>query len=93
MKVSFYGKGDGFHGRKTASGERFSSHEFTAAHRTLPFGTRLRLKNPNNNREAIVRINDRGPYTDGRQLDVSWRVAEELGFTEQGVVTLLVEIL
>ena len=73
-EASWYGPG--FEGRKTASGERFSTYEFTAAHKTLPFGTLLKVTNLENNLFVIVRINDRGPYVRGRILDLS-RAAKE----------------
>jgi len=84
--TSWYGQP--FHGMKTASGEIFHKDAFTAAHKTLPFGTRLKLRNPKNGRETVVRINDRGPFVRGRTLDVSERVAELLGFKEEGAAEL-----
>lgn len=73
-----------FNGRRTASGERFDNGDMTAAHRTLPFGSRVRVTNPANGRSVVVRINDRGPFTRGRLIDVSRAAAEELGMIARG---------
>lgn len=67
--ASFYG--GRLHGSMTASGERFNQNDFTAAHKTLPFGTKVRVTNPNNGKSVIVRINDRGPYVKNRIIDLS----------------------
>jgi rare lipoprotein A len=83
VRASFY-----HHGVRTASGERFDPDGMTAAHRTLPFGTRLRVTNRANGRSVIVRINDRGPFTRGRSLDLSRGAAKALGMVERGVATL-----
>jgi len=91
MVTSWYG--NQFHGRQTANGETFNMYEYTAAHRTLPFGTRLRLTNEANNSQATVRINDRGPVPLERELDVSFRTAQTLGFVDLGIVRLRVEVL
>jgi rare lipoprotein A len=88
MVASWYG--NYYHGKKTASGEVFNMYDFTAAHRTLPFGTRLRLINPANNKEVEVRINDRGPVPLERDIDVSYKVAEELDFVNAGLSRLKV---
>ena len=80
--ASWYG--DAYHGRTTASGEPFDMRELTAAHRRLPFGTVVRVENLENGREVELRINDRGPFVQGRVLDVSRRGAEELGFLHEG---------
>lgn len=88
--ASYYGQR--FHGRRTASGERFDMHAMTAAHRTLPFGTSVRVTNPANGRSVIVRINDRGPFTRGRTIDVSEAAARELGFTARGHATVELEV-
>ncbi len=69
---------------KTASGERANPRSMTAAHRSLPFGTKVRVTNLRNGRSAIVRINDRGPFIRGRGIDVTKRVAEKLGFRNRG---------
>jgi len=73
-----------FHGRRTASGERFDNGEMTAAHRTLPFGSLVRVTNHANGKSVVVRINDRGPFTRGRILDVSRAAADELGLVARG---------
>ena len=73
-----------FHGRRTASGERFDNGDMTAAHRTLPFGSLVRVTNPANGRSVVVRINDRGPFTRGRLIDVSRAAADELGMVARG---------
>ncbi len=73
-----------FNGRRTASGERFDNSEYTAAHRTLPFGSRVRLTNTANGKSVIVRINDRGPFSPGRMIDVSRAAADDLGLVARG---------
>jgi rare lipoprotein A len=94
---TFYGTaswyGPGFHGRRTASGERFDMNRSTVASRHLPFGTRLRLTNTANGKTAIVTVNDRGPYHGGRVLDCSYGAAKRLGFVKQGTARLKVEVL
>ena len=89
MKASWYGPK--FHGKVTANGEIYDQMAFTAAHKSLRFGTLLKLTNKKNGKSVIVRINDRGPYIPGRQLDVSKAVAMELGMIHRGVVRLDVE--
>lgn len=93
----FYGKAsyyaDKFHGRETASGEKYNKIEFTAAHRTLPFGTIVEIENLQNDRTVQVRINDRGPFKSGRVIDVSRAAAEALGMVRSGVVDVKVEII
>lgn len=89
--ASYYGRQ--FHGRRTASGETFDMHAFTAAHRTLPFGSMVRLTNPSNGRSVTVRINDRGPFSRGRTIDVSRAAAEELGLIARGHGTVELELL
>lgn len=89
MKASWYGPG--FHGRKTANGEIYDQSLFTAAHKSIKFGTILKITNIKNQRAVIVRVNDRGPYIKGRQLDVSKAVAYELDFVHTGVTKLKVE--
>ena len=76
----------------TASGERFNTHAMTAAHPTLPFGTRLRVTNVNNGRSVVVRINDRGPYVHGRAVDLSGSAAESLGMVERGVAKVKLDV-
>ncbi|WP_369027286.1 septal ring lytic transglycosylase RlpA family protein [Qipengyuania sp. RANM35] len=80
--ASFYGRA--FDGRRTASGEVFRMNEMTAAHRTLPFGSRVRVTNPSNGKSVVVRINDRGPFHGGRVIDVSRAAATELGLVARG---------
>ena len=80
------------HGRRTASGEVFDMNELTAAHRTLPFGTRVRVTNLANGRETVVRINDRGPFRRGRIIDVSYAAARRLGFLGRGVTRVRVRV-
>jgi|RhiMetdeSRZDD1v2_1073273.scaffolds.fasta_scaffold1183504_1 rare lipoprotein A len=75
--ATYYGKE--FAGRRTASGERFNPGAMTAAHRTLPFGTRVRVTNSHNGRSVIVRINDRGPFVKGRSIDLSSGAARAIG--------------
>lgn len=89
--ASYYA--DKFVGRKTASGEKFSQKKYTCAHRTLPFGTKLRVTNPNNNKSIIVTVNDRGPYAKNRIIDLSKTGAQELDFVKAGVANVLVEII
>lgn len=73
-----------FHGRKTANGERFDMNALTAAHPSLPFGTRVRVRSLVNGREVIVRINDRGPFTPGRIIDLSHAAARQIGLLGLG---------
>ena len=80
-------------GKPTASGERFDQNAMTAAHRELPFGTRVRVISLSNQRSVVVRINDRGPYARGRIIDLSRRAAEQLGMLRHGVAPVLVEAL
>lgn len=90
--ASWYGPG--FEGRPMANGKLFrSSDKTTAAHKTLPFGTRLWVTNPNNGRSLIVTVKDRGPYVKGRGLDLSWAAAHELGYAEKGVTALEVVVM
>ena len=88
-KASFYSKS--FSGRKTASGERLHHDSLTCAHRTYPFGTLLLVTNPANGNQVIVKVTDRGPYVDGRIIDLSVRAARELGIIAQGIAPVIVE--
>lgn len=88
--ASWYGRD--FHRKTTASGERYDMRDLTAAHRSLPLDTVARVTNLNNNRSVLVRINDRGPFTQGRVIDVSRSAAELLGMTKAGVVPVRVEV-
>ena len=78
--------------QQTASGEKFNTHDLTAAHRTLPFGTRLRVTNVATGRSVTVRVNDRGPYIPGRVVDVSGSAANELGIAESGIAKVKVDV-
>jgi rare lipoprotein A len=86
--ASVYGAGDGHAGKKTASGERMNPSAMTAAHRTLPFGSQVRVTNKRNGRSVTVRINDRGPFVRGRVIDLSPAAARALGFAGLAPVTL-----
>src|SRR5260370_27621893 len=77
--------GPGFNGRKTVNGERFDCEALTAAHPNLPFGSVVRVVNTRNGKFEMVRINDRGPYQEGREIDVSYRVARKIGLIHSGV--------
>jgi rare lipoprotein A len=89
--ASWYGPG--FHGRRTASGETFNAGALTAAHRYLPFGTRVRVTNVRNGRSVVVRINDRGPFSGGRVIDLSKGAARMIGVFQSGVAPVLLEVL
>ncbi|MBM0170924.1 septal ring lytic transglycosylase RlpA family protein [Altererythrobacter sp. C41] len=80
--ASYYGRR--FHGRPTASGERFDMNGLTAAHRTLPFGSKVRVTNPRTGKSVVVRINDRGPFSGKRTIDLSRAAAEEIGLVRAG---------
>jgi len=84
--ASWYGPG--FHGRKTANGERFNTHAMTAAHRSLPFGTRVKVTNHRTGNSVVVRINDRGPFVGGRIIDLSQASARAIGISGVSQVTL-----
>jgi rare lipoprotein A len=86
--ASWYGEA-----QMTASGERFDKNAMTAAHRTLPLGTRVRVTNTRNGRSVVVRINDRGPYARGRIIDLSEAAARRLDMIEAGVVPIELEVL
>jgi len=85
--ASFYSEGG-----KTASGEKFNPNELTAAHPTLPFGTKLRVTNTHTGRSVTVRVNDRGPYVPGRVVDVSYSAAQELGMVGRGVAPVKLDV-
>jgi len=87
--ASFYGKDHV--GRKTASGQRFDATALTAAHRTLPFGTKLTVTNLRNGRSVVVEVADRGPFRRGRILDVSYAAADRLGFVRDGVTKIKID--
>jgi rare lipoprotein A len=85
--ASFYA-----HGSRTASGEKFDPRDLTAAHRTLPFGTRIRVTNVATGQSVTVRVNDRGPFVRGRAIDVSSSAAKVLGMTRQGVAKVKLDV-
>ena len=89
--ASYYGPG--FHGRRTANGERFDMHAMTAAHRTLPFGTLIKVTNLSNGKSTIVRVNDRGPYVGNRVIDLSVAAAKEIGSTHSGTARVNLEVI
>lgn len=90
-EASYYA---GFHhGKKTASGERFNMHSLTAAHRTLPLGSKIKVTNLNNGKEVVVRVNDRGPYAKGRVIDVSLGAAKKLDMIKTGTAKVSIQIL
>lgn len=92
MTASWYGPR--FHGRRRADGKRYNMHDQTVvAHKTLPFGTKLKLENPENGKKLTVSVRDRGPYWPGRHLDLSYGAAKKLGIVEEGVATLKVTII
>jgi len=90
-KGSWYGKK--FQGKKTASGERFNMYAYTAAHRSLPFNTMVKVTNLRNKRSIIVRINDRGPSSRSRIIDLSYFAAKKLGYIKDGITKLKLEVL
>ena len=89
-KASYYS--NGLHGRRMSNGERYDRNAFTCAHRTLPFGTRLKITNPRNGKSVIVRVTDRGPFVRGRVVDLSYAAARELGTIASGVAYVKVEL-
>ena len=89
-KASWYGKR--FHGRTTASGEAFNMYQFTAAHRQLPLGTLVKATNLKNGRWVVVRVNDRGPVPENRIIDLSYGVAQLLGFHERGIARVRLDV-
>lgn len=89
--ASWYGPG--FHGRRTASGERFNQKALTAAHPRLPFGTMVKVTNLGNRKEVVVKINDRGPHIMNRVIDLSKAAARELDFMARGTAKVEIEIL
>jgi rare lipoprotein A len=90
-KASFYA--DKFEGSHTASGEKYRHHKLTGAHKSLPFGTKVKVTNLSNNQFVELTINDRGPYVDGRIIDVSKAAAEKLGFLNQGIADVSIEVI
>lgn len=90
-QASYYG--NEFHGRKTANGERFDQGQLTAAHRTLPFGTRVKVTNTQNGKSVIVRVNDRGPFVKGRVIDLSISAFKSLASLNAGVVPVRLQVI
>lgn len=90
-KASWYG--EKFQGRKTASGEPFDMYAFTAAHRTLPFHSIVRVTDPATRKSVVVRITDRGPYSEGRVVDLSFAAASDLDMIRRGVIAVELEVL
>ena len=90
-EASYYGPG--FAGRPTANGERFKPSEMTAAHRTLPFGTKLRVTNTGNGKSVVVRVNDRGPYAHNRVIDLSQGAAQRIGMLHSGTAQVRLEVI
>lgn len=91
MVATFYSKR--FQGRRTASGEKYDRNALTCAHKTLPFQTLLKITNPQNNKSITVRVNDRGPFNRGRDIDLSYAAAKEIDMLSAGVIPVIVEIL
>ena len=89
--ASYYGSD--FHGKKTASGERYNMYALTAAHKTLPFNTKVKVTNVENKKSVIVRINDRGPFKRGRIIDLSFGAAKKIDLVQAGSVKVRIEIL
>lgn len=89
--ASFYS--DSFHGKKTASGEKYDKNQLTAAHKTLPFGTMIKITRLDNNKSVVVRINDRGPYIKGRVIEVSKKAADAIDLTKAGVAKVKIEVI
>ncbi len=90
-KASWYGSK--YHGKLTASGERYNMRAYTAAHKTLPFGTIVRVTNRTNNKSVDVKINDRGPFVEGRVIDLSQKAFSKIGSINQGVIAIRIEII
>jgi rare lipoprotein A len=90
-KASYYA--DKYHGRQTASGERFDQKAMTAAHRTLPFGTKVKVTNIRNGKSVLVRINDRGPFVKGRIIDLSRSAFASIGSPASGVIGVEIEVI
>lgn len=89
--ASWYGPG--FHGKKTANGETFNTHAMTAAHKTLPFNSRVKVTNTSNGRSVVVRINDRGPFAHERVIDLSRAAADKIGLIKDGTCPVRIEYL
>lgn len=90
-RVSWYGSK--FHGKKTASGKKYDKEELTCAHKTLPFGTKVKVVNVRNGKSVIVEVNDRGPYAKGREFDLSEAAFKEIGSTNSGILNIEYQVL
>lgn len=90
-KAGYYA--DSLHGRKTASGEKYDKNELSCAHKSLPFGTKLRVTRLDNKKSVIVRVNDRGPFSEGYVIDLSRKAAEQIDLIKKGVAKVKVEIM
>ena len=90
VTASYYS--DRYNGRRTASGQRFSNNALTAAHRTLAFGTKVKLTNVQNNKSVVVRVNDRGPFVKGREISVTRAAASRLGFVRAGTASVRMDV-
>ncbi|MCF7354752.1 septal ring lytic transglycosylase RlpA family protein [Vibrio sp. CK2-1] len=90
-QASWYG--DRFHGKLTASGETYNMNAYTSAHKTLPFGTIVRVTNTANNKSVDVKINDRGPYVKGRVIDLSYQAFTQIGNIKKGTIPVKIEII
>ncbi|MEK9952839.1 MAG: septal ring lytic transglycosylase RlpA family protein [Curvibacter sp.] len=90
-QASYYG--NEFQGRPTASGERFDQGKLTAAHRSLPFGTRVQVTNPQNGKSVVVRVNDRGPFVKGRIIDLSSAAFRSIASLNAGVVAVRIQVI
>jgi rare lipoprotein A len=94
--ASWYGKGDGYHGKRTASGERFDRNKLTAAHYDLPFGSEVKVTNKKNGKTVVVVVNDRFPIETlrkGRIIDLSYKAAQVLEMVRDGVVPIILDVL
>lgn len=85
-RASYYSSA--LEGRRTSSGDMYSGDSLTCAHRSLPFGTLLKVRNPKTNKEVVVKVNDRGPFVRGRIIDLSYAAAEKLGFVSNGIAVV-----
>lgn len=90
-KVSWYG--DQFHGKKTASGDVYNMHDMTAAHKTLPFGTKVKITNKSNGKSVVVEINDRGPFVKAREFDLSHAAFDEIANPGSGIISVDFEVI
>jgi rare lipoprotein A len=91
--ASHYGIGDGYHGRMAANGEIYNAYGLSAAHRSLPFGTKVNVINQDNGRSVVVKINDRGPYVAGRTLDLSYGAFSKIASPGQGVARVCYSVI